>query len=107
MLNKIAYISLVALVSTFSVSASAQDLGDVGQLDIREIRKLVCMTQDTNSPSQSSLDNIGSILNQTLALYSEQVSQQQLQSAQDQARKAVAKLNLDRSTQQLCNSNQD
>lgn len=103
-MNKIIYVLLTAVAVTSSISASAEDLENVGQLDMSQIQQSICMANDVNWQSQSSLDNIGSILNETLALYSEGISPEQLQSARDMANQTVANLNIEASQQQLCQS---
>lgn len=104
-MKKVTSILLATVATTFAASASAQDLNDLGQLDMSQIQQLACMANQLSPSSQSSLDNIGSILTETLALYSEQVSEEQLQSATSQANLAVAELDLEASMQGLCNGN--
>ena len=101
-MKKINSILLAIAAATFSASVSAQDISDTSQLDMSQIQQLACMANDLDPSSQSSLDNIGSMLTETLALYSQQISEEQLQSATEQANEAVARLNLETSMRELC-----
>lgn len=101
--NKLTCILLITIVRAISSSASAQeDLEEYQGLDASQIQQLACMANDVNGQSESSIDNIGSILDETLTLYSEGMSEEELNSARNQANLSVSDLNLDLSIQQLC-----
>lgn len=102
-MKKTTHIFFTTVALVFSASVSAQDIDNTIQLDSSQIQQLACMANSLSQQSSSSFDNIGSILNETLALYGEGLSEEELQSTYDEANQAVAGLDIETSMQQLCN----
>ena len=94
---------VAAIAITTSASALAQDgLTGISSADLEQLQQLACTGSTSNSEMQTALGDLESTLTQALAAYGIEYTEEQLQSAYDQAAVALSQLETNNSVQQFC-----
>ena len=102
-MKQLIFCSSLALAVTCATSVSAQDLlSNFSQSDLQQLQQIACTESSSDAELTNALGQIEPLLNQALAAYGIDMTEDLLQSASDEASQMLAQLETDNSVKQFC-----